>query len=309
MLFHPVQLFAIAAMFCPGLWVAPPRPPDTPPISRHAVMGYKVFGGLALSQVVWFIPDGSRCQPDSLCDMVRAHDESLARSTLRLGHSPSFPAPFSRLYISSLLKMTCTMVIIPPRPAPTCRNTDIHPAFEWAPHSLVPSIALAERGCSPSPIPIFLGDERTYVHPNISPFPLPRPTDAAPISRVLLIVAWLSCRKFLGHMLAIAWAAILVLAKLVARHRRHTMEPLCKVEGHDLFQVSKNILWLVSCSIIGRSCHFGDVNISITLLASAVVGNLLCDMLTKGAIPIITSQVRHPPLLGIHLNADKRDVL
>jgi hypothetical protein len=293
MLFH-VQLFAIAMMFCPGLWVTPPRPPDTPPISRRAVVGYKVLGGFVLSQVAWFIPDGSRCQPDSLCDMLRAHDKSLARSALRLDHSPSPPPPLSRPYVSSLLKTTCPVVIIPPRPAPTCRNTDMHPTFEWAPRSLAPSPILAERSCSPSPIPIFLGDERTYVHPNISPFPLPRPTDAAPISRVLLIVVWLSGRKFLGRMCA----AILVLATLVARRWRHRMEALCRVEGHDIFQALKNILWLASCGIIGRSYHLGDVNINLTLIASVVAGYLLCDMLTKGAVP---PQVRPPLLFVIHL--------
>jgi hypothetical protein len=162
----------------------------------------KLFGSSLLSTVV------------PLREMIREHDALLAQPALRRGtgiRSPTSPAPMSKPY-TSLLKTACPVVVIPPRPAPKCHNTYVHPTFEWGPQSLVPSLALAQRSCSPSSIPIFYGDDRTYVHPSIPPYPLPRPTDVAPISRVLLIVVWVLCRSFVGHILA-----TIIPAKLIVR--------------------------------------------------------------------------------------------
>ena len=262
MFIHPLQLFTIAIMFCPGLWVAPPRPPDVPPRSRGAVIAYKVIGGLALSQIIWITPPGGRCARDSLCDIAQAHRSILAQSGLHLGLAtpprPS-PAPVSERYTSSLLRTTCPFVIIPPRPAPTCRNTDVHPTFEWAPQSPMPLPVPAQRSCLPSPIPIVPGDERTYIHPSIAPYPLPRPTDVAPISCVLPIVVLISCAIFVRHILAIMCAALVVSAKFMVRVGdtlpfMDAMKALYKGEQHNLHLVLVFVNFVVK--VINNSRQF-----------------------------------------------------
>ena len=217
MFFHPLQLFTIATMFCPGLWVAPTRPPDAPPRARRTAVAYKVIGGLALSQVIWITPPGGRCARKLLCDIAKARRSTLAQSGFRLGtetQPPPSSAPVSERYISSLSRKTCPFVVIPPRPTPTCRNRDVHPTFEWAPRSPVPSLVLAQRDCLLSSIiPIFPGDEHTYAHPSIAPYRLPRPTDVAPISRVLLIAVLITYTSFLRYIFVI----MCVVAKFMVR--------------------------------------------------------------------------------------------
>jgi hypothetical protein len=285
-------------MFCPGLWVAPPRPPDAPPLSRRVIFGYKVVGGFALSQILLFTPPGSRCSRDSLCDLIHAHDSLLARSALRLGttpHSPASPPPISRPYTSSLLKTTCPFVVIPPRPAPTCLNTDMHPTFEWAPQSPVPSLVLAQRSCPSSSIPIFPGDERTYVHPTITPYPLPRPTDAAPISRVLLIAVWVCCRSFLGCLLAIVRAALIVPTKIIVlvggtRRYKYIMDALYHVRQHALVVALFTFTQFVASIILMWFYLVGDANVMLVLASTYFVGMVVDD----GQVVAIGRKVRHP---------------
>jgi hypothetical protein len=218
---HPVQLFALATIFSPNIWVSPPRPPDAPPRSEiTTVTHYKVIGGLALSQLFWFIPYGNGCARDSI---LHGHDGFLGLTPLALRpsrgtttRSHKLPMPISRTFTSSLLKTTCPVVIIPPRPAPTCHNTKVHPTFEWAAQSpaTVPSLVIAQHTCSLSS---FHGDERTHVHPPIPPYPLPRSAGVAPISRLLLILMWLAFSTLLGYDLILVRAALVIPTKLMVR--------------------------------------------------------------------------------------------
>jgi hypothetical protein len=228
--FHPVQILAIAAKFCPSLWVTPPRPPDSSPISRRTVVDSKAVGGLTLSQIICCIPTNNLCLPDSLCDII--HGRSLAQSTLRPDHSPSAPAPICMPHIPSLLKTTCSMAIIPPRPASICRN-HIHPTFEWGrprhqyPPSLWQNVTAPNRpfqSFSATSVLMFISASRRSLH------------RAAPISRALLIAAWLAYMGFLGHVSAMVSVVVSVPVKFVAHHCRswrwrQTMEKLARIKN------------------------------------------------------------------------------
>jgi hypothetical protein len=292
MFIHPIQLFAIAAMFTPGLWVPPPRPPDAPPRSRITTVGYKVIGGLALSQVVWFIPHGNGCARNSICETIHGHDAVLAPSALRRSTTarlPRFPAPMSRPFTSPLLKTTCPVVIIPPRPAPTCHNTNVHPVFEWAPQSPVPSLVIAQRTCSMSSTPILHGDEQTYVQPSIPPYPLPYPTGVIPISRVFLTVVWLASSTVIGHNLAPAWVALVVPANLMVRAAVGTwgwmdaMAGLSRVE-QQIFLSVKTFIWFVSVCVMAWFYLVQGVNIYLTAASTLVVGLMINGAVSYKAV-------------------------
>jgi hypothetical protein len=190
---------------------------------------------------------------------------------------------------------------------------DMDPTFEWAPQTPVPSFTLAERSCSKSPIPILLGDERTYVHPNISPFPAPRPTDAAPISRALLIAAWLVYKGSLGHIVAMASVVVGVPVEFVAHCYRswvwsQTIEGLARVKDHPYYHAARRFSWLLACSIIGRSYHFGGVSCACLLVSSLVVAMPFFNLMwEQGVIPVIAQKVRRSPFLVI-CQAHYRDI-
>ena len=284
MLFHPIQLFTIALMFCPGLnrWVAPPRPPDAPPPSRRATIGYKIVAGFALSHVYRLIPATDHCDPDSLCFISRESLPALPAPGPSI--APRSLAPTSRPYVSLLLRTSCPVVVIPPRPAPACRNTHVHPAFEWALQSPVPSPVLAQRICSPPSLPIFPADDCTHVHSSISPFSPPRPTDAAPILSVLLLVACIICRKFLGNILAIVLAALMDLAEFVVRVSATRLLWQFKNAQHAARVLSGfvtlGIVDMVRCPIIIRFIilFIGTVDMDLSLCCSEVYQHRVLGM-------------------------------
>jgi hypothetical protein len=285
MLFHPLQLVAIAAMFIPDFWARPPQPSDPPPRPLLTDVSYKVVGGLALSQIIWFLPVPDRCGTQTLCGMIREHDEFLARTALSR-HIPSRVslAPSSRPYTSSLLKTTCSVVVIPSRPAPKCQNPDVHPTFEWAPQSPVPSFVMVHRSCSALSIPVFHGNETTYDHVFISPYPLPRPTDVAPVSRVLLIAARVPWRKFIGHILAMVWAALVIPAKspVCAAGPCHSwrwmdvLAVLSRVQ-RSLVVAFKIPTWFIASCIFLGFYLIGDVNVNAILVSTLLVDRTVVD--------------------------------
>jgi hypothetical protein len=152
------------------------------------------------------------------------------------------------------------LVSVPrPRPAPICRNIHVHPIFKWSPMSPAPVPLLAQRSCPPSSVPIFHGDERTYVHPSIPPFPLPAPTNVAHACGALLFVLFWISGKALDFLTA----------------------PICLVVlacGRSPWLLRRLVIGVLAIGTVARFKLSNDVNIHLAILAAGVVGFVFGDV-------------------------------